>query len=126
MPYRTVWEPEGVLWRFWGAATGQELLQSNLDIYGDSRFDDIRYEICDFLDVTTIDLDERDLRKVAHLDLAAAKTNPRIKVAVVTNRDLIKGYTNMYAAYVGQSPWETQFFATMAEARDWIDADVAS
>ena len=120
MPYEIRWEPAGVHWKYTGRLTGQDILQSNLQIYGDARFDDLKYQIVDLLDIDAIDAEPSHIKKVAYLDVAAARTNPGIKVAVVTERDTLKEWAQMYAEYSDASPWETMVFGNVEEARAWV------
>ncbi len=123
--YRAEWVTGGLVRKFWGEVTDQELHLGNLEVYDHACFDDTRYAICDFLDVDAIDLSEGELKKIAYMDIAAAKSNPRVKVAGAAELDVIKDYTAIYANYNEPSPWKTRFFRTMAEAHAWIDAETA-
>jgi len=88
MPYKTTWLANGIIWTYSGVLTGNELLNSNFEIFGDERFDDIRYQIVDLSAVEKVEVTENHMRKIAHLDMAAARTNPRIKVAVVSTTSI--------------------------------------
>ena len=57
MSYETIWEEKGIYWKYKGILTGDDLLQSNVAIYGDARFDKLRYQLIDMLDVETFDVD---------------------------------------------------------------------
>ncbi|MEQ9824374.1 MAG: hypothetical protein ABQ298_08315 [Puniceicoccaceae bacterium] len=120
MPYQISWEDRGLRWRFYGKVTSQECVQSNLDIYGDARFDSLRYQIADFSEVTELSLNERDMQKIAYLDKAACRSNPRIKVALVapseTARELLQAYTH----HASDSPWQSQVFSTVEQAEQWL------
>lgn len=121
MPYLISWQKHGVIWRYSGVLTGEDLLQSNFDIFGDERFDDIRYQIVNLTAVDHIEVTEKHMRKVAHLDMAAARTNPRVKVAVVSNSEAATQLNVYYDKYCDEkSPWETQVFSTIDEAEAWI------
>lgn len=120
MAFITTWYPNGVGWTYSGTLTGEELLNSNFEIFGDKRFDDIRYQIVDLTAVEKVEVTESHMRKVAHLDMAAARTNPRVKVAVVTNNSAGRGLTSAYNQYTdGKSPWVSETFTTLPEAEAW-------
>jgi hypothetical protein len=121
MPYTTTWEARGVVWNYSGTLTGNELLQSNLEIFGDERFDDIRYQIIDLTAVNAMEVTRRHMRKIAHLDMAAARTNPRVRVAVVTTSEGGIDMTDIYKQYtVEKSPWHTKIFTTREAAAAWV------
>jgi len=124
MPYKTTWLANGIIWTYSGVLTGNELLNSNFEIFGDERFDDIRYQIVDLSAVEKVEVTENHMRKIAHLDMAAARTNPRIKVAVVSTTSIASDLSIQYEKYTsGKSPWVTQTFATVAEAEAWVSAE---
>lgn len=121
MAYTTTWLPHGVIWVYSGKLTGNELLQSNLDIFGDERFDNLRFQIVDLTNVDSLEVTEKHMRKIAHLDMAAARSNPRVKVAVVTTSDEGLGITNYYDQQTAEkSPWTTKIFSTFKEAQAWV------
>ena len=121
MPYTTTWQNHGIAWTYSGVLTGKELLNSNLEIFGDERFDDIRYQIVDLTAVDSIEVTEKHMRKIAHLEMAAARTNPRMHVAVVTTSEDGTGITETYNGYTAErSPWVTQIFCILAEAKAWV------
>lgn len=121
MPYTTTWEAHGVVWNYSGTLTGNELLQSNLEIFGDERFDDIRYQIVDLTAVNAMEVTGKHMRKIAHLDMAAARTNPRVRVAVVTTSEGGIDITDIYNQYTAEkSPWQTKIFSTREAAEAWV------
>ena len=120
MPYTTIWKDKGVCWTFHGTVTGKEILQCDLDIYGDERFDCLRYQIADFSGAEGFELNEFEVKKIAYLDKAAAATNPEIKVAIVAPQDFIREMSNLYAKYADDSPWETRIFDTVDQAKQWL------
>lgn len=125
MPYQTEWKSRGVIWTHTGQLTGNELLQSNLEIYGDHRFDDLAYQIVDLSGVEQISVAENDMRKLAHLDMAAARTNPRIRIAVVASHEAIIQIHEIYQKYAAPSPWILQQFQTREEADSWVKEQLA-
>ncbi|MGZ0655515.1 hypothetical protein ACWPKO_12110 [Coraliomargarita sp. W4R53] len=127
MPYNTTWLPHGIIWTYSGILTGEELLNSNFEIFGDERFDDIRYQIVDFTAVEKLEVTPNHMRKIAHLDMAAARTNPRVKVAAVASKDEEILICDIYDQYTGEkSPWAMQVFPTLAEAKAWAIAEIGA
>ena len=122
MPYTTEWEDHGVYWRYWGIVSGKELINSNLDIYGDERFDRMKYQIVDLTRVSSFNVTRDDMLKVAAYDRAAALSNPRVKVAVIAQSTAIKSLTTLYDAENIESPWETRLFDTLDQARSWAES----
>ncbi|MCG8527086.1 MAG: hypothetical protein MI748_11935 [Opitutales bacterium] len=121
MPYQIQWEKKGVRWKFFGKVTSKETLASNMEIYGNSKFDGIRYQIADFSDVTDFEFSSEDMKKIAYFDQAASKSNPRVKVALIAPTPKSKELLTQYAEYSGASasPWETRIFDSIREAEAW-------
>ncbi|WPJ97308.1 hypothetical protein SH580_06255 [Coraliomargarita algicola] len=125
MPYTTTWRSNGIIWTYTGVLTGEDLLNSNFEIFGDERFDDIRYQIVDLTAVEKVEVTQNHMRKVAHLDMAAARSNPRVKIAVITTSTDGKLLSDTYDQYIeGKSPWSTQIFPTLAQAEDWVKTEI--
>ena len=120
MPYETKWEEKGIYWKYSGILTGDDLLQSNMGIYGDSRFDKLHYQIIDMLDVETFDVDTETMEEVTAMDLGASQSNPNLIVAVVANHIQAKRLVEIYETTAGGAPWETEIFETVKDARIWI------
>ena len=120
MPYSTEWKKKGVHWTFTGIVTGREILQVNLDAYGDKRFDDLRYQLVDFSEASSFDVTETEVKVIAFEDMAAARSNPRIKVALVAPQGIIRKLSEFYARQTDPSPWETKIFDTVKEAKQWL------
>ncbi len=119
MPYKANWVKKGVEWIFHGHVTGEEILTACMNIYGDSRFDGLSYKIVDFMDVEGIQLTEESVKKIAYFDMAAAKTNPTLNVAIVSNDDVLESYSGLYAAYMTETTWDIQFFVDRESVSAW-------
>lgn len=121
MPFSTKWERHGVTWTFWGVVTGEELLQSNEQIYGDGRFDQMKYQIVDLTGVDRFDVSPEDMFVIASTDKAAARSNPFVRVAVIARDESIRRLSAAYDAMTHDSPWTQRLFETEAEAREWAE-----
>jgi hypothetical protein len=120
MSYILAWEERGVYSKFSGIVSGAELMQCNRDIYGDVRFDTIKYQLFDMLDTTGLAIDALDVRKVAACDNAAAITNPNVKCALVAINENAHILSEVYQSGISESPWEGLSFITIQEARAWL------
>lgn len=119
MTYQIEWEPRGVIKRFSGQVTDHDMLQSVLDTESDRRFDDLRYVINDFAGITGSSVAIPTIEDIAIADKGASRSNPSIRIAVVTTCPEIRRLTESYAS----SPlnaYETRIFASTDEARSWL------
>jgi hypothetical protein len=122
MPYTTTWTKNGVIWTYFGVLTGEEALRSNIEIYGDERFDELNYQIVDFRDVTENQISDTDTKKIAYLDRAAATTNPRIRVAIVLKNEDCLNTAEVYRELSKTSPWQLKVCTSIEEAQTWIQS----
>ncbi len=106
-------------WRYWGQVTGEELLQSNREVYGDERFRGIRYQVVDLTQVERFDVSAYDMAILAKEDLAAARANPSVRVAVAAPNELIRMLSIYYESESSDSPWEQQIFDSLSVAQLW-------
>ncbi len=122
MPYVLYWEKNGVCCTFSGRATGTELIQCNNDIYGNKRFDEIRYQLFDMMGVTEIAIEEEEVLIVVACDKAAALTNPAVKCALVAHNEIIHAFSSLYQKGIEKSPWTGRSFYDVSKAREWLSS----
>jgi hypothetical protein len=120
MPYATTWEESGVVWTFRGKVTGDEILRSNQEIYGDPRFQGLTYQIVDLTAVERFDVTEDDMAMVALLDRAATPSKPGVRVAIAAADEMIKDLSAFYDAVMVGSSWHQRIFDSISEARAWL------
>ena len=104
MPFTIAWEPSGTYTRFTGEVAGEEIIAHSGELQGDARFDTIRYVIADFLEAeVSITLDQ--VREIAAIDAIAARSNPRIRVGIVSGGETMDAGGALYKAEHADSPW---------------------
>jgi len=122
--YELHWEDRGVVKRYFGQVSSEELLAPVVATEADKRFDTLRFVINDFLEAKSIAFTQAAIDLIAAHDMGAAATNPNIKVAVVAAQpeviDLVQRYMQ-----VAVRAYPTSIFSTMAEARAWVAAPMA-
>ena len=116
------WEPSGVVFRFSGVVSDEDLIASNEEVlYTSPLFPIMRYQIVDFSMVEEFDVSSATVRAVAESDRRAAETNPDVKEAIITSAPLIRGMSNMYALTHESmgGTWTVEIFEREKEARAW-------
>lgn len=97
-----------------------DIINFNNMIYGDSRFDEMRYQIVDFTDVTEIDITENDIKLVSTLEKVATRWNNNIKIACVAppqyDPELLDGYIQILSS----TGWQCLVFVSFQEAEIWV------
>jgi hypothetical protein len=120
MTFKIEWVEGGVFWNYSGTVSSEEILESNKEVYGDERFDQIRFEVVNFLDTNGIEFTAKDVRIVAALDRAAALTNPRIRVVLLATEPRIVEILQAYLQGIRGGPWIAQVFSSLDEAAVWL------
>jgi len=118
--YSNRWEERGLVKVFTGDISGEEVLKSTSEVHGDPRFDNLKYVINDFLQVDDARATDQDIARLAAIDRAASRSNPNIRIAVVTKREDIRHWAEQYVKYSVDCPYETQLFTDIEAARSWI------
>lgn len=121
MSYQIIWTNAQVEWNHYGTVTGSEIIQSNKEIYGDPRFDDLRSQLVDLSAAERFEISEKEMRYVAYLDAAAARSNSRIRVAVVATDENARQAYHDYVGNIKKPVWEYKLFDNREAAQDWLD-----
>jgi hypothetical protein len=120
MAYQVIWEPKGVTIRFYETASWADLENYKRELFSDDRFDDIRYQIFDALDLIHIKVSGQEAVQGAYLDRASARSNPRCKIAAVTRDEHAAMLASLYG-YALQAPgWDFKQFNDLDAARAWV------
>jgi hypothetical protein len=120
MPYKITWETKGVIWAFHGTITGQDGVKANQAIYGDPRFDSLRYGIVDLSRAKQFNLSGEDVETAAALDEAATLINPRLVVAIVADEKEALKFAEIYKSAMSETSWKVEIFPSMEEAEAWV------
>jgi hypothetical protein len=122
MPYQLVWEPKGVFWQYSGNVTGEEVIEASSLIYGDSRFDNLKYKLVDFLGIKSIEMSADELALVAFQHRAAELSNQAVKIAILIGPD--NDLAEQFAAFFVDSHWEVKVFEERENANLWLNRKV--
>ena len=122
IPYSIEWKNNGLRITCTGIIIGAEFLQFARGIYDDRRFSDLRYQLVDFSSTESFDMTESQTKNLAYMDMAAAKSNPDSRVAIVAHQDIGRKLAQIYAACSEPSPWEIRIFDTLQEAEQWLSS----
>lgn len=122
MPYSVEWTEKGYHLTFTGKAIAQEIAEGTLGIVGSERFDFLKYALADFSQVTSVDATEKEIKEIAYLDMASARSNPNLKLFIVAHQDDIKRLSAFYIKFAEDSPWEVNVFDTIEEAKQAISS----
>ena len=104
------WDKRVVVFEYFGVVDSFDFLESNRDVYGDDRFDGLRFQVVLFDQVTEVNYSPKDVKKIAYLDMAAYRSNPHVTVLFTGDSSLLKKLNSLYSTYVEGRAWPSQFF----------------
>ena len=87
MPHVLRWEPHGLVRKFWGHVTSAEFESAIQEALHEPGFQDARYSVLDFEEVSKSELDMTVLERIAMVHFGCGLLhNTEVKVAVVGAR----------------------------------------
>jgi hypothetical protein len=118
MAYRIERKKYGVIKRFSGVVTFEDVLKSEEQVHSDPNFTAMRYVVSDYTQAEYHGLTESQRRDINALRIGGHFSNPRIKYAfVLQNPEVRAQIANAVAD--GEMLYPTGTFDTMEEASDW-------
>lgn len=126
MPDTMEWEEKGIHRKYSGVVALADVIDNSLQMHGHPRFDELRYIIVDFLDIEQAVFDSEtfqdEIATHAHINAAAAKSNPHLRIAIVATDETTQALTEFYhlESKSGAVPWEMRLFHSLDEARSWL------
>ncbi|MCM8570115.1 hypothetical protein NE848_12050 [Gramella jeungdoensis] len=121
MPYKTTWEPLGIIWKFYGDVTAEEIEEANIEFYKDERSDEARYQVIDALEVTDVEWNDVDIKEIAAQDKGASFLLHKLKVAYVSKDEKVTAVLKKYIeiSRILNSSWKFKGFDELAPALKW-------
>lgn len=120
MAHKITWEPKGVYRRFNGIVTGEEILESNLTLQANPRFDEINYVLNDFTQVSDHTITLSDTNAYAVTDEIASHKKPHLKIAIVVTRKDHFELADTYCDLMKSMKYEAKISKTTDQAYRWL------
>lgn len=108
----------GVVKRFSGVVTYEDLLKSEQQIHADPNFTRLRYVVSDYTNAEYHGISESQMRDINALRIGGHYSNPRIKYAFITSNTAQRAQVSSAIAN-GEILHEAQTFETFEQASDW-------
>ena len=120
------WVDNDIIVTFEGTLRFEAIFEINSKIYGDSRFDKMRFQIADFSNVDNYVIDSFSPETVAiiltNLDKNAMFWNTDVKVALVLSQNTKwNEYIEMYNQAMQETNWDSKTFKSKEEALEWVE-----
>ena len=119
MSYNITWQDSNVIISFEGNVNYQDVNEADNIVYGDSRFDDMKYQIADFSKIEKFELTEDEVQIIAMLDKSSSRWNNKIKLAVVTLDLYLLERIKPYIEALQDTEWSIKIFENIFEAKKW-------
>lgn len=120
MPYKVNWEANGVYIKLYGAVDTEDLDKVYIAVNKDPRFNAVKHQICDFLDIEEIAYSEEVITKIGNMDKVESLANPKVKVALVMTDNKAQSLAGFYQAEIEASSWDAEIFHNLDDARVWV------
>jgi|GEM_PF-2519583 len=126
MAFSLTWTAYTVIFEYSGLMSSRDIIESNEQVYGDSRFDHLRWQLIFADRVETVGFIEQDVKKIAFMDRAAARANTKIKVAFAGSSELIKNLFESYSKWTDDGTWDVYYFESREAALRHIEDKLTS
>ena len=119
MSYSISWLEDGVCVKAKGIYTLEDNLKANGELYGDPRFEDLKFQIGDFTDADTSEFTKKTANVVGKMESVSTVWNDKLRVAHITNdQELIK-LIKVYEESLVNSNWVFAIFDNYDDAFEW-------
>lgn len=119
MNFDLKWIDNNVIVAFKGKVDFNDINDANTIIIGDSRFDDLEFEIFDFCNVEKFNLTEKDILMIAALDKSSSIWNKEIKGALVFADKTVYKLAKKYIELMKDTDWTIKIFYNIDDAIKW-------
>lgn len=120
MAHKSIWTSDGLIRKFSGKITPDEILKSNLDLYSDPKFEKIKYIINDFTSIKCHTIDASHTKVYASTDDIISNTKGKYKIAIVVNENTNTHLANSYKNEMKNSYFKCEVFQSVEDAKEWV------
>jgi len=120
MSFKLEWKGSNVIITFMDNFLYKDSFEANNLIYGDSRFDTMKYQIADFSKIAKAEYTEDEIKIIATLEKSSAIWNNNVKEAIVTSDTVcISHIIAPYLEAMKETNWKIKIFKNSVEAEKW-------
>lgn len=115
------WTDHNAIISFSGHVDYEDIVEADNTLYADARFDSCCYQIFDFTEMSSLSLDEEEMRVISRLDKGAARWNNKLRLAIVSTDEKMIKLTGYYKRQVREIGWKVQQFDALKDAIAWCE-----
>jgi len=120
MSFNIEWKGSNVIVSFTKVLTYKDSYEVNNLIYGDSRFDTMKYQISDFTKIEKFEFTEDESKIIGTLEKSSAIWNNNMKLAIVTSPNIcLSSIIDPYLETMKSTNWKIKIFKNSIEAEKW-------
>lgn len=125
MPFRTVWEKEGIKWEFYGHVTPEDIKNANMHFFQDARAKTSKYQILNTIEVSSVVWKPLEIVETSLDDVAASRSNNKLKLVYIAPNPIVREKIEKYVEISRKlnSEWEFRGFDSEEEAREWLEEE---
>lgn len=122
MPHTILWEKNGVVRKFNGSISGEEILESNFDLQAHPKFGNLKYIINDFTSVTEHNIELGHAKAYAASDDIISDTKFELKIAIVVIQEDLIDLAKYYKSQMINMYFNCEIFESEENVRQWIES----
>lgn len=122
MAHTLTWQSNGLFRKFTAQISPEEILKSNLDLHVHPRFEEIKYIINDFTEVTELVINTDHTKIYASIDDVISDTKGKFKIAIVAKLNAHVKLANSYREQMKNKFFECEIFKALKEAQIWAES----
>ena len=120
MSFKIEWKDSNVIVSFAKCFTYKDSYEVNNLIYGDSRFDNMKYQIADFSKIEKIEFTEEEIKIILTLEKSSTIWNNNVKEAIVISDTVcLSSIVDPYLEVMKETNWDIKIFTNRIEAEKW-------
>ena len=120
MSFKIDWKDSNVIVSFAKNFTFKDSFEANNLIYGDSRFDNMKYQLADFSKIEKAEFTEKEIKIISALEKSSTNWNNYVKLAIVKSTSVCLSYIiDPYLETMKSTNWEIKLFKDRIEAEKW-------
>lgn len=119
MNYEIEWKDGNFIATFNGFVVFSDIIDVDNIMYGDKRFDKMKFQLLDFSDIESVEITRAQIKIISSLDRSSSIWNNNMKVAIVTNNKNLLELTEVYRKSLKGIDWLVETFSNIEDARKW-------
>jgi len=120
MSHSDHWETHGLRRVFSGTIDAESLIDINLKLHGNPRFEHAEYVLNDFSEVDDFVFSLDDINEIAIFDKVATRSKHRLKIAIVSQHPELRMWAQQYCELMEGSAFQGKLFMEVEEAYLWV------